>query len=201
MGFLDKIKNIVSVPEDDYDSEDYYGYEEDDDDISSSGVPAPSGGSYYNEGNERTTYKDSYDNYRSQRYDRAEQRAPEQRVSERPSKAERRSPQVSGSKVVNFSSAGGYQMVLVKPEGFGEATTIADHLMGGNTVVLNLESVSPNAARKLVDFLAGVTYSQNGQFKRVAASTYVITPSGVDVRGELSFTDMSEFDDIDDIKF
>ena len=199
MGFLDKIKNIVSVPEDDYDNEDYYGYEDEGEEISSSSVPVPSGGSYYNEGDR--TYKESYDGYRSQRYDRAEQRVPEQRVTERPSKAERRSPQVSGSKVVNFSSAGGYQMVLVKPEGFGEATTIADHLIGGNTVVLNLESVSPNAARKLVDFLAGVTYSQSGQFKRVAASTYVITPNGVDVRGELSFTDMSEFDDIDDIKF
>ena len=196
MGFLDRIKDLVKVPDDDYDSDDYgYEAEDNDTDFASS---SSSSGSYYNADNERT-YKDSYDNYRAERYDRTPERAPErtpERAPERPAKAERRSPQVSSSKVVNFNSAGGYQMVLVKPESFGEATTIADHLMNSNTVVLNLESISPNAARKLIDFLAGVTYAQSGQFKQVAASTYVITPHGVDVRGELSFTDMSDFDDI-----
>ena len=53
------------------------------------------------------------------------------------------------------------------------------------TVVLNLESVSKDVARRLIDFLTGVAYANNGQIKRVANSTFIITPYNVDVMGDL----------------
>ena len=52
-------------------------------------------------------------------------------------------------------------------------------------MVLNLESTNRDIARRLLDFLSGVAYANNGQIKRVANSTYIITPYNVDVMGDL----------------
>ena len=89
------------------------------------------------------------------------------------------------NKVVNINSAMQLQVVLVKPEHFEDASTIADHLNAKRTVVLNLESTSKEVSRRLVDFLSGVAYANNGQIKRVANSTFIITPYNVDIMGDL----------------
>ncbi len=77
------------------------------------------------------------------------------------------------------------QVALVKPERFEDAPAIADHLADNRTVVLNLEAAARETQRRLLDFLSGVAYAHNGRIKRVANSTFIITPSNVDVMGEL----------------
>lgn len=89
------------------------------------------------------------------------------------------------NKVVNINSTMQLQVVLVKPERFDDASAVADHLNAKRTVVLNLESTSKDIARRLIDFLSGVAYANNGQIKRVAASTFIITPYNVDIMGDL----------------
>ena len=89
------------------------------------------------------------------------------------------------NKVVNIHATTQLQVVLVKPEAFQDASAIADHLNEKRTVVLNLESAGNELARRLVDFLSGVAYANNGQIKRVATSTFIITPYNVDIMGDL----------------
>lgn len=89
------------------------------------------------------------------------------------------------NKVVNVNATTQLQVVLVKPERFDDAGTIADHLNDKRTVVLNLESTNKEVSRRLVDFLSGVAYANNGQIKRVANSTFIITPFNVDIMGDL----------------
>ena len=89
------------------------------------------------------------------------------------------------NKVVNIRAATQLQVVLVKPERFEDASSIADHLREKRTVVLNLESTNKEIARRLLDFLAGVSYAQEGKIKKVAVSTYIITPYNVDILGDL----------------
>ncbi|MEG2697602.1 MAG: cell division protein SepF, partial [Ruthenibacterium sp.] len=86
---------------------------------------------------------------------------------------------------VNINATTQLEVVLVKPERFEDASTIADHLNTKRTVVLNLESTSKEVSRRLVDFLSGVAYANNGQMKRVANSTFIITPYNVDIMGDL----------------
>ena len=74
---------------------------------------------------------------------------------------------------------------LGKPERFEDATAIADHLADNRTVVLNLEAANRETQRRLIDFLSGAAYAHDGRIKRVANSTFIITPSNVDVMGEL----------------
>lgn len=81
------------------------------------------------------------------------------------------------------SASSPLQVVLVKPEKFDDASSIADSLNAKKTVVLNLEATSKEVSRRLVDFLSGVAYANNGQLKKIANSTFIITPYNVDVSG------------------
>lgn len=140
MGFLDKIKDMVSVTEDDFDDEV---------EISSKS-------------------KNLYE---------------EEPVPERPARRSFAKSQTSaGAAAVNAAQM---QVVLVKPERFEEAPGIADHLNFKRTVVLNLEAANKEVSRRLLDFLSGAAYIKNGEIKKVANSTYIITPCNVDVTGEL----------------
>ena len=76
------------------------------------------------------------------------------------------------------------QLKVVKPESYGDVSPIAKHLLSGRTVVLNLEKTNKETARRLLDFLAGVVFSIDGQLEQVAVNTYIITPNGVDVTGD-----------------
>ena len=89
------------------------------------------------------------------------------------------------NKVVNIHATTQLKVVLVKPERFENASEIADHLKDKRTVVLNLESTNKDIARRLIDFLSGVAYAGEGKIKKVAISTYIITPYNVDILGDL----------------
>ena len=90
-----------------------------------------------------------------------------------------------GNKVVNFHNTAQLQVVLFKPEHFGEDTrAIADELLKIHTVVLNLEGTSKEVKRRIIDFLSGVAYANNGKIKRIATGTFIITPYTVDLTGD-----------------
>jgi len=141
MALFGKIKDIMGVPEDDYDDEEYMD-DEDEMEIF--------------QHNRNRTYDDEIEESSSRR-----------------------------NKVVNINATTQLQVVLVKPERFEDASIVADHLNAKRTVVLNLESTNKEVSRRLVDFLSGVAYANNGQIKRVAASTFIITPYNVDIMGDL----------------
>ena len=155
MGFLDKVKDIISETDDD-DFDEYY------DDAAS-----------FNSASKSTRRERERDLTPPPIYDK------EERAAERPARRPK------NDRVVNIHTTAQLQVVLVKPEKYEEAAAIADHLNERRTVVLNLESTNRDVARRLLDFLSGVAYANNGQIKRVANSTYIITPYNVDVMGDL----------------
>jgi len=87
-------------------------------------------------------------------------------------------------KVVSLGAAQS-QVVLVKPERFETAAEIADQLRAQRPVLINLETTPKDVTRRLVDFLSGVAYALDGKVKKIAANTYIITPSNVDLVGDL----------------
>ena len=96
------------------------------------------------------------------------------------------------TKTVPYQPKPSIQVVLVKPERFDDAQSIADHLNNKKTVVLNLEAADREASRRILDFLSGVAYANQGNIRKVANSTFIIVPTDVDVMGELMLDD---FDD------
>lgn len=114
---------------------------------------------------------DSYDEYES--YDEPEPQRPASRSSQ------------NSNKVVNIHTTARLQVVLFKPERFGEETrVIADELMKMHTVLLNLENTNKDMSRRIIDFLSGAAYANRGKINRVATNTYMITPNNVDLTGE-----------------
>ena len=102
-----------------------------------------------------------------------------------PKETVREQPERRSNKVVNIHTTTQLQVVLVKPDRFENAAEIADHLREKRTVVLNLEQTDKNIARRLIDFLSGVAYANEGTIKKVALSTYIITPYNVEILGDL----------------
>lgn len=91
----------------------------------------------------------------------------------------------NGNKVVNIHTTAQMQVVLVKPDRFDNVSDIAEHLRSKHAVVLNLEATNKDVARRLVDFLSGCAYALDGKIKKIAISTYIITPYNVDIVGDL----------------
>ena len=85
---------------------------------------------------------------------------------------------------INAAAGTSLELKVVRPKEFESVPQIADHLLHRRTVVLNLEETNKETARRVIDFLSGVAYSLDGQLKKVASNTYVITPPNVDVSGE-----------------
>ena len=95
-------------------------------------------------------------------------------------KRETRAPE----KVVNLNTGSQLKVVLVKPDRFESAAEIADHLRDRRAVLINLEQTNKDIARRLIDFLSGVAYAQDGKIRRIATATYIITPFNVDLMGD-----------------
>ena len=93
----------------------------------------------------------------------------------------RQSAQTQGMDISGTDSAATIELKVERPESNASVTEIADHLLAHRTVVLNLEATNKEVAKRLIDFLAGVAYSIDGQLKNVANNTYIITPCNVDV--------------------
>ena len=94
-------------------------------------------------------------------------------------------PSKRNNKVVNIHATAQLQVVLVKPERFDDASAVADHLNAKRTVVLNPEGANKDVARRILDFLSGVAYANDGQIKKVANCTFIITPYNVGIMGDL----------------
>lgn len=107
-------------------------------------------------------------------------------VNTRPA-APAEAPRQTGA--ISSGTSTALEMKIIKPERYEDVTTIADHLLQRRTVVLNLENSSKENIRRILDFLSGTIYAIEGNIKRAANSTYVITPKNVDVSADLDFSD------------
>ena len=89
-------------------------------------------------------------------------------------------PRRSGT--VNF---GGKEtsVLLFSPKTFDEAGELVGYLQQDLTVVMTLENVPAETARRLLDFLSGIAFALGGKITPVSAKTYFITPQNVDILG------------------
>jgi cell division inhibitor SepF len=104
---------------------------------------------------------------------------------ERPSKSDKSSS--TGRKVIPMSVATNPKVCWHRPRSYtdnGEAKEISDDLISNRFILLNLENINKNDARRLLDFLGGVSYARNGVVKKVAINTYYFGPYNVDFVGD-----------------
>ena len=90
----------------------------------------------------------------------------------------------ASSSVATQNPDSNIELKVVRPESFEEVSDIANYLLDGCTVVLNVEVLDKPSTIRMLDFLNGVTYSRDGDIKKVSQSTYIITPNGIDISEE-----------------
>ncbi len=89
------------------------------------------------------------------------------------------------SNVMNMNTNATIQFVLFKPEAFDPSVKdMANELMQMHTVILNVEDTNKDVSRRIIDFLGGVAYANNGNVKKVAEDTFIIMPSNVTLSGQ-----------------
>jgi len=91
---------------------------------------------------------------------------------------------VKKGKVVNINTTTQLKVVVVTPESFEEAKDIAEHLKQKKPVVINLEGVEKDIARRIVDFLSGAVYSLDGNIQKISTGIFLIAPYNVGIMGD-----------------
>ena len=90
----------------------------------------------------------------------------------------------------------GGKMILLEPRAYSESQQIADYLKRRNTVVVNLKRVTPEQAKRIVDFLSGTIYAIGGEIQKIGGGIFLCTPNNINVEGKI--TDEKEGKNIHD---
>jgi len=169
MGLMDKLKGIVNPDTIDDNYDDEY---------------------VFDEGDESTEF--SYDDYQGQNNQQGggyqQQQQPQQQRQQNqnqyPQSANNNMNNPQANNAVEINSANNLQLKLLTPERYDSARQIADHLLNRRTVVLNLEKMTKEDARRMIEFLSGVIYSISGGIRRIQNNTFILAPNNVDMSTE-----------------
>lgn len=77
-------------------------------------------------------------------------------------------------------------MILLEPRAYSESQQIADYLKGNSSVVVNLKRVTPDQAKRIVDFLSGTIYAIGGDLQKLGGGIFLCTPKSISVEGKIS---------------
>ena len=77
-------------------------------------------------------------------------------------------------------------MILLEPRAYSESQQIADYLKSNSSVVVNLRRVTPDQAKRIVDFLSGTIYAIGGDLQKLGGGIFLCTPNTVNVEGKIT---------------
>ena len=89
----------------------------------------------------------------------------------------------------------GMEVCVIKPSSIEDEIEIADTLLNGRTVVINMEGLNVDIAQRIIDFISGATYSMNGNLQKISNYIFLATPCGVDISGDIQNL-VSSFDGV-----
>lgn len=85
------------------------------------------------------------------------------------------------AKTYQITATARLAIMISRPSVFQDAADIADQLRKKNTLILNIEGLSPDVSRRILDFLSGVIYAMEGRLSKVANGTYLLSPNGLEL--------------------
>ena len=81
-----------------------------------------------------------------------------------------------------------FKMVVIEPKSLEECRRLVDNLRARKPVIINLERVETELARKMFDFLGGATYALSGNVQRVTQNIFIFAPNNVNINAKLDRT-------------
>ena len=82
----------------------------------------------------------------------------------------------------SMNQSGQFKMVVIEPKSLDECLKLVDNLRARKPVIINLERVETDLARKMFDFLGGATYALSGTVQRINQNIYIFAPKNVDIK-------------------
>lgn len=116
----------------------------------------------------------------------AKEAAPRRSFGE-PSQGHEKKPYMSSSaskpqeKRFSVANTSAFKLVLIEPKAFEECPKLVDSLKGRRPIIINLEKLETEVARKIFDFMSGATYALNGNVQKVANNIFIFAPENVDI--------------------
>lgn len=96
---------------------------------------------------------------------------------------------VSSNKEINRKT----RIKIIEPRLYSEVKDIADIILSKQSVILNFRRMENDQAKKVIDFMMGITYAVDGDIQRIGDSIFLCTPSGFEIDAdELSSIDASD---------
>ena len=89
-------------------------------------------------------------------------------------------PMTGASPVVTSS-----KMVITEPQCFDDVKEISEHLNERRSVIVNLETVTKEDQRRIIDFLSGATFVVDGSIQKISTLIYLITPKSVEIQNDI----------------
>ncbi|XJZ28423.1 cell division protein SepF [Bacillota bacterium Lsc_1132] len=115
-------------------------------------------------------------------YDDSEEYGETPEPVKQPQRQQVKTPNVVSLQSVQKSS----KVILVEPRVYAEAQEVADHLKNRRAVVVNLQRIDHDQAKRIVDFLSGTVYAIGGDIQRIGTSIFLCTPDNVEISGNIS---------------
>lgn len=85
------------------------------------------------------------------------------------------------SRPIKKRAADQQQVVLFNPKDFDESGELVTYITQGRSLVMALEGIPTETARRLLDFISGICFALNAKITPVSAKTYFVTPENVDI--------------------
>ena len=88
------------------------------------------------------------------------------------------------AKAFGSVNTGEFRMVLIEPKNFEECPKLVDSLKARKPIIINLEKIETDEAKKIFDFMSGATYALNGNVQKVANNIFIFAPENVDISAD-----------------
>lgn len=88
-------------------------------------------------------------------------------------------------KVVDFNQRVKMRLIVNEPAAFEDCSKIVDNLKSKKPVIINLEKIETELAKRIFDFVSGATYALDGSVQKVANNIFVFAPDNVDISSNI----------------
>ncbi len=183
MGVLDRFLDIMKLSDDDddYEDDDFYDDDYDDDDYEEEEEKPKKSGGFFNRSKKKSS-DDEDEDYA----DTAATTAPA---------TGRAANKVTPMRQPTKRAAVQMEVCVIKPNTVEDAREITETLLSGRTVILNLEGLDLEIAQRIIDFTSGATYAIAGNLQKISNYIFLVTPTNVDISGDLQDLLNTSFDE------
>ena len=90
------------------------------------------------------------------------------------------------SKIVSMPQVQQVKMVITQPTCFEQSEEICNYLKEKKSIIVNLEYVNKEVARRIIDFISGAVHALDGHIQKVSNSIFLIAPMNYDISSDLA---------------